>query len=271
MGDDVQKDDGSGGEWPPDGWLAAAGYAEAGGEESLDLGGGWGEVGGGEEAVPVGGAEAAEDGDRAVVLDEGVPGGEAGGEREEGEGDRLAVEVVDEPAEAGLGLHPAEELDDFGVGEVVGEQRADDDVDGGVRGVGLEAGLEESDGAGEGDFASGADDVGVEVNAGEADGEVVVGGPAADAAEHVAGAAAYVDDVEGAGLEGEGAVEGGEEGEGGAVGEGEAVDAGEVAEGEAEIRVGTRAVEELGKLGEVGTFGEVEVDGRGGPVGCRSN
>ena len=39
------------------------------------------------------------------------------------------MEIVDEPPAAGTLVHPAKKLNDLRVGEVMGEQRGDDNVD----------------------------------------------------------------------------------------------------------------------------------------------
>ena len=43
-------------------------------------------------------------------------------------GEAVAVQVVDEPAKARVPLHPAQERHHLRVAQMVGEQRADDDV-----------------------------------------------------------------------------------------------------------------------------------------------
>ena len=218
---------------------------------------GAGDVGGAEEFFPVFGAEAAQDGDGAIVFDEAMPAGERGHQFEAVVGDGHAVEVVDEPAEACDALHPGEEIDDLGGFEVVHEQRVDDEVDAGrrleVEGV---AG-EEGDGTGDGGFARGANGVGVEVDAGKDDGERVIRGPLVHATEHVAVAAADIDDVNGAILQGKTSVEEVEPAQGGVVGAGEAINAGDVAEAAAQVLVGAWKVHEFGVACEIGALAEV--------------
>ncbi len=78
---------------------------------------------------PVRPSKTAADADRAIVPDHRMPAGDA---RERGEavgGDRVPLEVVDEPAAPRGPLHPLEEPDDIGIRQVVGEQRADHHVD----------------------------------------------------------------------------------------------------------------------------------------------
>jgi len=95
-----------------------------------------------------------------------------------------------------------EEFGDGFVGEVVGEEGAEDDVGGAVEGGGEDVGGDPGDGGG-GDvlvavaLVGEAGGVGVDVYAGEAEGDAAFGSPAVDVAEGVAVAAGGVDDVEG--------------------------------------------------------------------------
>src|SRR6185437_4256662 len=144
------------------------------------------------------GDEGAAERDRAVVLDEAVPAEEDGEKAEPEGGAAAAVEVVDEPAEAGVLLHPGEEADDLGRAEVMGEKRADDDVGLRVGLVGEDVGVDPVDAGGEWvvgvERACGAGGVRVEVDAGEADGKVARGGPMRDGDQGVAAARADVQD-----------------------------------------------------------------------------
>ena len=78
--------------------------------------------------MPVGGDEGAADGDRAVELDVGVEVDEPGEDAEDVVGNWRAGEIVDEPAEFGVGFHPAKELDDLRLGEVMSEEGTEDEV-----------------------------------------------------------------------------------------------------------------------------------------------
>ena len=165
------------------------------------LDGGGCDTGLSEHALPVVGDEGAAERDGAVVRDVAVPAEEERDEAEESGGAAAAVEIVDEPAEAGVDFHPAKVADDFGGAEVVGEERAEDDVGLLCGGVGEDVGGEElnvgSAGVFAAEFESGAGGVRVEVDAGELDGEVAFGGPVSDGAEGVAAAGADVKDAEG--------------------------------------------------------------------------
>ena len=82
-----------------------------------------------QQAQPVVAAEAARDGDRPVVAHEGVEPADPGDDLEAMIGQRVTVQIVDEPAPARRPLHPAQKGDEFVVGHVVGGQRADHEVD----------------------------------------------------------------------------------------------------------------------------------------------
>ncbi len=72
------------------------------------------EARGGAHSLPVLRNEGARDGDGAVVLHEGMEAGEFRKDAEEMVGNGGAGEIVDEPAELGVALHPLEEADESG-------------------------------------------------------------------------------------------------------------------------------------------------------------
>ena len=61
-------------------------------------------------------------------MDKRVKAGEFGKDSEEMERNCSAGEIVDEPADFGVVLHPLQEANDAGLSEVVGEEGADNDV-----------------------------------------------------------------------------------------------------------------------------------------------
>ena len=62
------------------------------------------------------------------MLNKRVKAGKFGKDAEKMIGNRSAGEIVDEPAEFGVDLHPLQEANDVRLGEVVGKERADDEV-----------------------------------------------------------------------------------------------------------------------------------------------
>src|SRR4051794_7455142 len=69
------------------------------------------------------------DGDPAVLADEALPHHDPGEDGEAVIRNQMAVHVADEPAACGIGAQPDQEGDDLLVGQVVGELRADDEVE----------------------------------------------------------------------------------------------------------------------------------------------
>ena len=62
------------------------------------------------------------------MLNKRVKAGKFGKDPEKMIGNRSAGEIVDEPAEFGVVFHPLQEANDVRLGEVVGKERTDDEV-----------------------------------------------------------------------------------------------------------------------------------------------
>jgi hypothetical protein len=163
-------------------------------------------------------------------------------------GDRGAGEIVDEPADRRVALHPLDEADDVALDEVVGEERTDDEVNGLVRLLSEDVGRYPADRAcGRCGFGRDGDGVGVDVEAGEFDSHAARAGPALDPAHRVAVAAAYVEDVERLGCaRGRGSVE---PLENGPVAKEPAIEALKIAQAGAEFLAGARLIDHFGELG----------------------
>src|ERR1039458_6159770 len=85
-------------------------------------------AGGCAHSLPILGNKGASDGDGAVVLNKRVKASKFGKHAKKMIGNRGAGEIVDEPAEFGVELHPLQEANDVRLSEVVGEERTDDEV-----------------------------------------------------------------------------------------------------------------------------------------------
>jgi hypothetical protein len=174
------------------------GYAKAAGGEAADDYVCCGESGGGAVTLPVFWDEGAGDGDGAVVLHKGMQAHDAGKQAEEAVGRDISGEIVDEPAVEGVGFQPLKEADDFVVGEMVGEERSDDEMRMLVGGVGEDvAGDPLNAACGRAGFRGDGGGVGVEVEAGEFDGYALSLRALFDTAEGVTVAGADVEDAEG--------------------------------------------------------------------------
>lgn len=102
------------------------------------------EVGKLEEACEFGAAPSGGNAELAVVDGEGVPAQQRARGAKEVVGEGVAVKVLDEDETAGDAVHFDEEADAIGVGEMVEEEGAMDDVAGGIgegkaEGIGGEA------------------------------------------------------------------------------------------------------------------------------------
>src|ERR1035441_10061003 len=111
-------------------------------------------------------------------------------------GNRSAGKIVDEPTEPSVGFHPLQEANDVRLSEVVGKKRADNEVNWLFRLQFKDVGRDPTNCAcwfaglgGDGDS------IGIQIDAGELDGNAARASPALDAPEGVAIAAADVDDV----------------------------------------------------------------------------
>lgn len=247
--------------------------AEAGEAGGKDADGGGRDFGEGKEMLPVCGAEGAAERDRAVVACEGVPAEEGGEQAVEAGGAGGAGEVVDEPAEAGGLVLPAEHADDPVLFQVVHEKARDDEVRRvrGGKGEGVCGKPEDGRGRAQARVARGAAEfgltgedggLGVEIDAGEIDGNAADGGPASDADEGVSAAGADIENAEGR-LRGEvPAVRSGgddralKKAQGGPVAAGELVDLLERAKTAAKGAERTGGVHELGEGGGGGAVEE---------------
>lgn len=108
-----------------------------------------------------------------------------------------AGEIVDEPTELGVLLHPPEKADEAGIVKMVRENRTDHEMNGTIRRECEDVGGDPADAIrGRRQFGCNGDGVGIDVEAGELDSEVALCGPAPDAAQSIAIAAADVEDVE---------------------------------------------------------------------------
>ncbi len=131
------------------------------------------------------------------MLHEGMETHDAGEEAEETIGRDVAGEIVDEPSGHGGVLHPLNEADDFVVGEMVGEERTDDEMRGLRRRIGEYVAGEPLNAACRGaGFGGDGGSVGIEVDAGKFDVDALPPGPFFDLAEGVAVAEADVEDAE---------------------------------------------------------------------------
>jgi hypothetical protein len=172
-------------------------------------------------------------------------------------GNRSAREIVDEPAEFSVGLHPLQEANQVRLREVVGEEGTDDEVD---RLFGLESrdvGRDPTNGALRWAGLGGdGDGIGIEVEPRELDGNGASASPALDAAEAVAVSAADVDDVKR--LDGWRCGDGIEPTQQRPVSEEPAIEARKVAEASAELVAGAGLVHEFGEFGELSAMTEID-------------
>ena len=173
--------------------------------------------------------------------------GEFGKDAKEMERNRCAGEIINEPAEFGVDLRPLQEANHVRLGEVVGKERTEDEVN---RLFGLEGkdfGRDPVNGACRWTGIGGnGDGVRVAVEAGELDGNTACASPALDAAEGVAVSAADVYDVKR--LDGGGCGDGIEPTQQRAVSEKPAIEAGKIAETCTELVAGAGPVHEFGEL-----------------------
>jgi len=119
------------------------------------------------EFFPIPGHKGAGDGDGAVVLNEGMEAHEASESTEEVVRNGGAGEIVDEPSKQGVLFHPGEEANHVVVSEMMGEDGADDEVDGPGRGVSEYIGGDPLDAAGGRSSVGGdGDGMGIDVEPG---------------------------------------------------------------------------------------------------------
>ena len=131
------------------------------------------------------------------MLNKRVKAGKFGKDAEKMIGNRSAGEIVDEPAEFGVDLHPLQEANDVRLGEVVGKERTDDEMNWLFGLPAKDVGSDPANCAPRWAGLGGdGDGVRISIEACEFDGNAACASPATDAAERVAIAAADIDDVE---------------------------------------------------------------------------
>ena len=131
------------------------------------------------------------------MLHERMKAGKLGEDAQEMIGNGGAREIVDEPTKLGVKFHPFEKADHVRLGEVMGEEGTDDQVNRLVRLPGKDVGRDPVDSAcWRSRFGGNGDGVGIKVDSSELNGDTTSASPALDPAESVAVAAADVDDVE---------------------------------------------------------------------------
>ena len=93
------------------------------------------EAGGGAQVSPLFRTKGSSDGDGAIVLDKGMKAGQLGENAEEMVRDRRARKIVDEPANLRVPLHPLQKSNNVVSGKMMGEEGADDEINGLLRRV----------------------------------------------------------------------------------------------------------------------------------------
>lgn len=172
--------------------------ADASGPDVLDRNVALAETCGRAQNAPVFRNKRARNGDGSIVLYEWMKAGQFREDTEEVVRDGGARQIVDEPAERCVSFHPLQKADNIVVAEVMRDQRADDDIDGSVRRVGEDIARYPFDLAGGRSRLSGdGNGVWVDVNAGQLNIESACFGPAINAAQNIAIAAAHIENMEG--------------------------------------------------------------------------
>lgn len=147
--------------------------------------------------LPILGEEAAPYRYGSIILDEGMPVGEPCPQSKEMVRHTLAMEVVDEPSASGSALHPLKEMHDLRIGEVMREQRTDDDVNLSSCIIRQRVADDPFDALGRGSrFPGGTNSVSIEVNSRERDGDTSFRRPPVDVTQRFSVATAHVHDPE---------------------------------------------------------------------------
>jgi len=211
----------------------------------------------GAHALPILGNKGASDGYGAVVLNKRVKAGKFGKDAEKMIGNRSAREIVDEPAKLGVDIHPLQEANDVRLGEMVGKERTDDEMNWLFGPPAKDVSRDPANCAPRwGGLGGDGDGVWISIEACEFDDNAACASPALDAAERVAVAAADIDDVErlGGGWRSDGA----EPIQDRAVAEEPAIEARKVAEAGAELVAGAGLVDFFGEFGELSAITEID-------------
>src|ERR1700676_3322557 len=158
--------------------------AEAAGGDALNDNIACGQARGCAVVLPVFAHKGACDGNGAIVPYEGMQAHDAGEQVEEAIGHDVAGEIVDEPACHGVVLHPLEVTNDLIVREVMGEERAHDEMRRLWRCVGEDVAGDPVNAARDrADFRSNGGGIRIEVEAGKLHGDSPAMRPSLDGAE----------------------------------------------------------------------------------------
>ncbi len=130
------------------------------------------------------------------MLDEGMEACDLRKEIKQMVGNRSTREIVDEPAELGVPLHPTEKTDEIEIGQVVRKDSADDYIERRFGREGENIGGDPTYPARRRKFCSNGNSVGVNVDSNEVDSEIASCSPLLDAAQGIAVAASDVQDAQ---------------------------------------------------------------------------